>query len=50
MANLNLVLGRGVFAATDMPGNTIIEVCPVLVLDPTENELHISQTNLFNYS
>ena len=42
--------GRGVFAGKDIPANVILEVCPVLVLDPTENELHIRRTELYNYT
>ncbi|CAG8955621.1 hypothetical protein HYFRA_00009575 [Hymenoscyphus fraxineus] len=42
--------GRGVFASRDIPGRTIIEVCPVLVLDPIENEKHVKQTELYHYT
>lgn len=42
--------GRGVFAAKDIPGRTVIEVCPVIVLDPIENEQHIKKTMLFHYT
>ncbi|KAG4437633.1 hypothetical protein IFR05_006894 [Cadophora sp. M221] len=42
--------GRGVFASTDIPGRTILEVSPVLVLDPVENETHVKKTMLFNYT
>ncbi|KAH0137778.1 hypothetical protein KCU67_g15660, partial [Aureobasidium melanogenum] len=36
--------GRGVFAAARIPAHTILETCPVLVLDPTENKEHIEKT------
>jgi len=42
--------GRGVFAGRDIPGRTVLEVSPVLVLDPVENENHIKQTDLYNYT
>ncbi|CZT08749.1 uncharacterized protein RCO7_03444 [Rhynchosporium graminicola] len=42
--------GRGVFASRDIPGRTVIEVSPVLVLDPVENEEHVRKTNLYNYT
>ncbi|PMD27205.1 protein methyltransferase [Hyaloscypha hepaticicola] len=42
--------GRGVFAGRDIPGRTVLEVSPVLVLDPTENEEHIKKTDLYNYT
>ncbi|KAK0107143.1 hypothetical protein ONS95_003849 [Cadophora gregata] len=42
--------GRGVFASRDIPGRTVLEVSPVLVLDPLENEEHIRKTNLYNYT
>ncbi|KAI5194279.1 hypothetical protein E4T39_08691, partial [Aureobasidium subglaciale] len=41
---------RGVFAAARIPAHSILETCPVLVLDPTENKLHIEKTNLFHYT
>lgn len=42
--------GRGVFAGKDIPGGTILEVCPVLILDPQENEEHVRKTDLYNYT
>ncbi|KAL2073190.1 hypothetical protein VTL71DRAFT_10514 [Oculimacula yallundae] len=42
--------GRGVFASRDIPGRTILEVSPVLVLDPVENEEHVRKTMLYNYT
>ncbi|RFU36104.1 hypothetical protein B7463_g167, partial [Scytalidium lignicola] len=42
--------GRGIFAGKDIPARTVLEVCPVLVLDPVENEKHIRKTNLYNYT
>jgi len=47
---MNTSKGRGVFAAIDIPARTILEVCPVLVLDPVENAEHISRTELFHYT
>ncbi|EPE36879.1 SET [Glarea lozoyensis ATCC 20868] len=42
--------GRGVFANKDIPGRSVIEVCPVLVLDPVENEEYIRKTELYHYT
>ena len=39
---------RGVFCDEDIPENTIIEVCPVIVCPPPDTAL-IDQTYLFNY-
>jgi hypothetical protein len=47
---LTALLGRGVFAARDIPAKTVLEVSPVLVLDPVENEEHIKKTELYNYT
>lgn len=47
---LNLIVGRGVFAARDIPSGTIIDVCPVLVLGLEENKTHIERTSLFHYT
>merc|ERR1712098_196490 len=38
------------FCSKDIPGRTVLEVSPVLVLDPVENEEHIRKTNLYNYT
>lgn len=48
--SLTTPTGRGVFAGRDIPGRTVLEVSPVLVLDPVENEEHIKKTNLYNYT
>ncbi|TVY73456.1 SET domain-containing protein [Lachnellula suecica] len=42
--------GRGVFASKDIPARTVLEVCPVLVLDPVENKEYIEKTDLYNYT
>jgi hypothetical protein len=42
--------GRGVFANEDIPAHTVVDVSPVLVLDPQENERHIRKTDLYNYT
>ncbi|KAL2355623.1 hypothetical protein BJ546DRAFT_638463 [Cryomyces antarcticus] len=42
--------GRGVFAAQDIPARTVVDVCPVLVLDVEENANHIEQTALYHYT
>jgi hypothetical protein len=39
-----------VFASKDIPARTVLEVCPVLVLDPVENEEHVRKTDLYNYT
>jgi hypothetical protein len=44
------LVGRGVFAGRDIPGRTVIEISPVLVLDPMENEEHVQKTDLYNYT
>lgn len=43
-------IGRGVFASKDIPARIVLEVSPVLVLDPTENEEYIKKTMLVNYT
>lgn len=40
--------GRGVFARNKIAANTIIEVSPVIVLNPKHRRL-VEQTELFNY-
>lgn len=47
---LNSSIGRGVFAGRDIPAGTQLDVCPVLVLDPKENEEHVRKTDLYNYT
>ncbi|KAF1344099.1 hypothetical protein BDV97DRAFT_380020 [Delphinella strobiligena] len=42
--------GRGVFARSFIPSQTILETCPVLVLDPLENKEHIEKTFLYHYT
>ncbi|CAD0094787.1 unnamed protein product, partial [Aureobasidium vineae] len=42
--------GRGVFAAARIPAHTVLETCPVLVLEPTENKDHIEKTELYHYT
>ncbi|GAB7365228.1 hypothetical protein MBLNU230_g6314t1 [Neophaeotheca triangularis] len=42
--------GRGVFATRPIPASTTIEISPVLVLDPEENERHIARTELYHYT
>ncbi|CAD6450417.1 f9f9a738-fd71-4e55-ba28-9b6bc6a97c9b [Sclerotinia trifoliorum] len=53
-SSLTLILdtpkGRGIFASKAIPAHTILEVCPVLVLDPAENETHIRKTELYHYT
>ncbi|OCL13884.1 SET domain-containing protein [Glonium stellatum] len=46
----NTPKGRGVFAAKDIPARTVLDVCPVLVLDIEENEKHIKHTSLYHYT
>ncbi|KAH9810044.1 SET domain-containing protein 4 [Teratosphaeria destructans] len=43
-------VGRGVFAGAPMPSGTIIDGCPVLILDPKENTNHIEKTSLYHYT
>jgi SET domain-containing protein len=40
--------GKGVFAAEDIPGDTIIEISPVLVLSTTDRK-EVEKTVLYNY-
>ncbi|KAK4575352.1 hypothetical protein LTR86_001206 [Recurvomyces mirabilis] len=46
----NTPKGRGVFASHPIPKGTIIDTCPVLILDPQENATHIEQTTLYHYT
>ncbi|KAF2765713.1 SET domain-containing protein [Teratosphaeria nubilosa] len=46
----NTPRGRGVFAGAAIPSRTIIDTCPVLILDPKENTDHIEKTSLFHYT
>lgn len=50
MLVMNTPKGRGVFASRDIPARTVLEVSPVLVLDPVENEEHVRHTDLYNYT
>lgn len=47
---ISIPIGRGVFASQDIPARSVLEVCPVLVLDPSENENHIKKTELYHYT
>ena len=40
--------GRGVFAAVDIPEGSVIEVCPVIEIPPSDYE-HLKATLLRNY-
>lgn len=46
----NTPKGRGIFAFERIPASTVIEVCPVLVLDPKDAGNHISKTMLDHYT
>jgi len=46
----NTPKGRGIFASAFIPTGTILETCPVLILDPTENEEHVRKTKLYHYT
>ncbi|KIW05125.1 uncharacterized protein PV09_03679 [Verruconis gallopava] len=41
--------GRGVFATQRIASGTVVDICPVLILSQTDNEL-VSQTALYHYS
>ncbi|KAK3710042.1 hypothetical protein LTR37_010473, partial [Vermiconidia calcicola] len=41
---------RAVFASQNIPSGTILDVSPVLILDPKENATHIEQTALYHYT
>lgn len=47
---LNTTKGRGIFTSAHIPSGTIIDTCPVLILDPTENKEHIEKTSLYHYT
>lgn len=40
--------GRGVFAGAAIKAGTLIEICPVLVLPPSDRR-YLKRTELFNY-
>lgn len=42
--------GRGVFASSPIPAHSVLETCPVLILDPQENKEHIEKTEMFHYT
>ena len=42
--------GRGIFAARPIPAHATLDVCPVLVLSPEDNEHHIRHTQLHHYT
>lgn len=44
------ITGRGVFAAGPISAGTVVETCPVLVLDVQENKEHIAKTGLYHYT
>lgn len=46
----NTPKGRGIFASERIPARTVIEVCPVLILDPKDAGNHISKTMLDHYT
>lgn len=50
ITNPPIPTGRGVFASQDIPARTVLEVCPVLVLDPSENENYVRKTELYHYT
>lgn len=43
-------LGRGLFATSAIPARTVLDVSPVLVLDPEEVELHVKHTKFWFYT
>jgi uncharacterized protein len=42
--------GRGVFTSRPIASGTLIDACPVLILDPHENREHIEHTSLYHYT
>lgn len=46
----NTPKGRGIFAGRNIPAGTVIDTCPALILDPTENVEHIEKTSLYHYT
>ena len=44
------ILGRGVFAERDIESGSVIEICPVLVLDPVADMNYIEKTSLYHYT
>ncbi len=40
--------GRGVFCTEDIPADTLIEICPVIVCPPQDRKL-IDESYLYNY-
>ncbi|KAL1797432.1 hypothetical protein ACET3X_004038 [Alternaria dauci] len=47
---VNTPKGRGVFATKDIPAQTVIDICPVLILGIEENKKHIENTSLYHYT
>ncbi|KAF1921767.1 hypothetical protein BDU57DRAFT_467569, partial [Ampelomyces quisqualis] len=47
---INTPKGRGVFATSDIPAKTVLDVCPVLILGLEENREHIAKTSLYHYT
>jgi hypothetical protein len=48
--SLTILPGRGVFASEDVASGSVVEVCPVLIFSPEENEAHIKKTSLYHYT
>jgi len=46
----NTPKGRGVFAERDIGSGSVIETCPVLVLNPIEDVNYIEKTSLYHYT
>jgi len=42
--------GRGIFANALIRKGTVVETCPVLVLDKDENQKHVEHTSLYHYT
>jgi hypothetical protein len=47
---MSKLLGRGVFAERDIESGSVIETCPVLVLDPVADINYIEKTSLYHYT
>lgn len=42
--------GRGVFTSAPIPAGTVIDICSVLILDPSENVDYVEKTSLYHYT
>ncbi|QIW98238.1 hypothetical protein AMS68_003756 [Peltaster fructicola] len=42
--------GRGVISSQPIKAGTVVETCPVLILDAQENKEHIAKTSLYHYT